>query len=110
VTPVAAPARRATKTTVARAPRTNVQHPEIAAVAPAAEPAPAAVAPTESGDTSSAVAARYVAVGKALRGSSDELWARYRLIRINDALRSEASRREVLATLTDIERARSSAR
>jgi serine/threonine-protein kinase len=101
------PAPRTAKAAIAtRAPRSNAQVTAIVAT-PVAEPAPVAIAPTEIGDTSSAVAARYVAVGRALRGSSDELWARYRLIRINDALKTEASRREVLATLTDIERARS---
>jgi serine/threonine-protein kinase len=71
---------------------------------------PAAQVPAEIADTSSAVAARYVAVGKALRGSSDELWARYRLIRINDALKTETSRREALAALSDIERVRTAGR
>jgi hypothetical protein len=79
-------------------------------IAAAVEATPAVVVHTELVDTASALAARYVAVGKALRGSSDELWARYRLIRINDALKTEASRRETLALLSDIERARTTGR
>jgi serine/threonine-protein kinase len=88
-------------------PRAKVQQTVIAA---AVEATPAVVVHTELVDTASALAARYVAVGKALRGSSDELWARYRLIRINDALKTEASRRETLALLSDIERARTTGR
>jgi hypothetical protein len=55
--------------------------------------------------TAGVLAARYVAVGRALRGAPDALWARYRLIRINDALASEDSRMKALVSLSDIERA-----
>ena len=74
------------------------------AIAAAIEQTPAIVTDTESVDAS-AVAARYVQIGKALKGGSDELWARYRLIRINDALKSEVSRRDTLLALRAIERA-----
>ena len=56
-------------------------------------------------DSAANVAARYIAVGRALRGAPDELWQRYRRIRINDALATADSRRAALATLDAIERA-----
>ena len=58
------------------------------------------------GDVSSAVlAARYIAVGEALRGAPDELWQRYRRLRINEALASPDARRAALTALDEIDRA-----
>jgi tRNA A-37 threonylcarbamoyl transferase component Bud32 len=54
---------------------------------------------------SAAVAARYIAVGKALRGAPDELWQRYRRIRINDVLQTAATRQQTIDTLAQIEAA-----
>ncbi len=79
--------------------------PADVAVAMPSQPAPvAAVAAVANDDSSAAVAARYTQVGKALRGASNELWARYRLIRINEVLATPASRHEALIALADIER------
>ena len=64
-----------------------------------------ASAPAPADDSAAAVVARYVAVGNALRGGPDALWARYRRIRIHDAIATVASRQGTLATLAQIENA-----
>jgi serine/threonine-protein kinase len=55
--------------------------------------------------TAKAVAERYAAVGRALRGSPDELWERYRRIRINDAIGTVEGRQAAMTALAEIERA-----
>ncbi len=77
----------------------------IAVVAPerSAAPTPAVEQPVIA--PSKVLATRYLEVGRALRGAPDALWARYRLIRINDALANEASQKQALIALADIERA-----
>jgi hypothetical protein len=78
-------------------------HAEAKALAARAD-VDALAAGTEA-DSPAAVARRYMAVGKALRGAPDELWQRYRRIRINDALARPDVRHAALATLAEIERA-----
>jgi hypothetical protein len=77
-------------------------------VAPAPESAPPSEPPPPAAaiyDSPAAVAARYAAVGRALRGAPDALWKQYRRIRINEAIATHASRRATLAALSEIERA-----
>ena len=108
VAPVAAPA-RAPIAVVGR--KRVAKAPAAPRVATQAVAAPVAAAPvvadpgTPVVQTSRLLATRYVEVGRALRGAPDELWARYRLIRINDALGSETSRKQALVSLAEIERA-----
>lgn len=68
------------------------------------KPAVAQVQPPV-GDSADSVVAKYVAVGKALKtAKSDELWARFRLIRINEAIATPDGRRNTLVVLAAIEK------
>jgi serine/threonine protein kinase len=80
--------------------RHRMQAPPPAAVQP---PPPAAA----TDDSPDALAARYRAIGEALRkaNGADELWQRYRLIHLGDAMATPATRAQALATLDAIERA-----
>ena len=93
---VAKPVAQARRTAIAAALPTVAVQPAVAATPTVAAPAPKTEAET--------LVARYVAVGKALRGSPQQLWAHYRHIHIIDALRTHASRQAALATLEQIER------
>jgi serine/threonine-protein kinase len=83
----------------APAPASSVLAPSAQTVATASAPAASKLEPTAQN-----VVERYVAVGRKLRGSAGGQWSRYRLIRINDALATKASRTVALAALADIER------
>ncbi|MBV8759642.1 MAG: serine/threonine protein kinase [Deltaproteobacteria bacterium] len=69
-------------------------------------PAPP-VAPAPARDTSAdALAARYRAIGNALHArGTDELWQRYRLIHLGDAMASADTREQAFAALDAIEHA-----
>jgi hypothetical protein len=72
----------------------------------AAQPAVAvrepAVAPVR--DSADSVVAKYVEIGRALKTAhNDELWARFRLIRINEAIATADGRRNALVALAAIE-------
>ena len=71
------------------------------------KPAVVDVKPAESVRASAdLVVAKYVAIGKALKSAKrDELWARFRLIRINEAIATPTSRQQTLVALASIERA-----
>jgi len=71
--------------------------------APSVEPIVATPAAFQSPDCAAAVAAKYSAVGRALRGASPSLWEQYRRIRINAAMATVESRRETLVALAKIE-------
>lgn len=63
------------------------------------------VKPVVVRDSADSVVAKYVAVGKALKGArNDEAWARFRLIRINEAIATAAGRHDTLVALAAIEK------
>ena len=71
-------------------------------VKPAVAQMPAVV---DTRDSAVSVVAKYVAVGKALKtAKNDELWARFRLIRINEAIATADGRRSTLVALAAIEK------
>jgi serine/threonine-protein kinase len=112
---VALQRRQGAKRTRAIAESAPIARPAVAAAQPDVAMQPVVAARETSAErsdepTAADVAARYVEVGRKLRGAPDTLWARYRLIRINDAMATQASRKQVLATLTTIEQAVSASR